>query len=64
MCMPRIDPLLNAMVSNKADAVRLADGAIAHIVKAGSQHPLTRQPLGDGQLLLLLREMAPPEMAA
>jgi twitching motility protein PilT len=52
------------MISNKADAVRLADGDIAHIVKAGSQHPLTRQPLGDGQLLLLLREMAPPDMAA
>ena len=62
--MPRIDPLLTAMVSNKADAVRLADGDIAHIVKGGTKHPLTRQPLGDGQLLLLLREMAPPDMAA
>jgi twitching motility protein PilT len=51
------------MISNKADAVRLADGDIAHIVKGGAQHPLTRQPLGDGQLLLLLREMAPPEIA-
>ena len=61
--MPRIDPLLTAMISNKADAVRLADGEIAHIVKGGAQHPLTRQPLGDGQLLLLLREMAPPDIA-
>jgi twitching motility protein PilT len=52
------------MVSNKADAVRLADGDIAHIVKAGAQHPLTRSPLGDGQLLLLLKEMAPPDLAA
>ena len=50
------------MVSNRADAVRLADGDIAHIIKGGAKHPLTRQPLGDGQLLLLLREMAPPEM--
>jgi twitching motility protein PilT len=50
------------MISNKADAVRLADGDIAHIVKGGAQHPLTRQPLGDGQLLLLLREMAPPDI--
>ncbi|HKY97929.1 MAG TPA: type IV pilus twitching motility protein PilT [Gemmatimonadaceae bacterium] len=62
--MPRIDPLLTAMVSNKADAVRLADGDIAHIIKGGSQHPLTRQPLADGQLLLLLREMAPPDIAS
>ena len=52
------------MVSNRAEAVRLADGDIAHIVKGGAQHPLTRQPLGDGQLLLLLREMAPADVAA
>ncbi|HEU4879629.1 MAG TPA: type IV pilus twitching motility protein PilT, partial [Gemmatimonadaceae bacterium] len=50
------------MVANRADAVRLADGDIAHIIKGGAQHPLTRQPLGDGQLLLLLREMAPPDV--
>ena len=62
--MPRIDPLLTALVSNRADAVRLADGDIAHIIKGGARHPLTRQPLGDGQLLLLLREMAPPDVAA
>jgi twitching motility protein PilT len=52
------------MVSNRAEAVRLADGDIAHIVKGGAQHPLTRQPLGDGQLLLLLREMAPTDVVA
>ena len=62
--MPRIDPLLTAMVSNRADAVRLADGDIAHIIKGGAKHPLTRQPLGEGQLLLLLREMAPPDVVA
>jgi twitching motility protein PilT len=50
------------MVSNRADAVRLADGDVAHIIKGGAKHPLTRQPLGDGQLLLLLREMAPPDV--
>jgi twitching motility protein PilT len=62
--MPRIDPLLTAMLSNRADAVRLSDGDIAHLVKAGAQHPLTRQPLGDGQLLVLLREMAPADVSA
>jgi twitching motility protein PilT len=63
MVMPRIDPLLTAMLSNRADAVRLSDGDVAHLVKAGAQHPLTRQPLGDGQLLVLLREMAPPDVS-
>ena len=60
--MPRIDPLLTAMLSNRADAVRLSDGDIAHLIKSGAEHPLTRQPLGDGQLLVLLREMAPPDV--
>ena len=61
--MPRIDPLLTALLSNRADSVSLSDGDIAHLIKAGAQHPLTRQPLGEGQLLVLLREMAPPELA-
>ena len=61
--MPRIDPLLTALLSNRADSVSLSDGDIAHLIKAGAQHPLTRQPLGEGQLLMLLREMAPPELA-
>ncbi|MEO5590301.1 MAG: type IV pilus twitching motility protein PilT [Gemmatimonadaceae bacterium] len=52
------------MISNRADAIRLADGDIAHILKGGAQHPLTRQPLGDGQLLTLLREMAPHDVTA
>lgn len=62
--MPRIDPLLSALLSNRAESVRLSDGEIAHLVKAGAQHPLTRQPLGDGQLLTLLREMAPADVAS
>src|SRR5688500_11920816 len=60
--MPRIDPLLAALISNRAEAVKLADGDIAHIIKAGSKHPLTRQPLAEGHLLLLLKEMAPPDV--
>ena len=62
--MPRIDPLLTAMVSNRADAVRLSDGDIAHLIKGGAQHPLTRQPLAEGQLLLLLKEMTTPDLLA
>src|SRR5258705_814522 len=61
--MPRIDALLTAMVTNRADAVRLADGEVAFLVMDGTQRPLTRQPLGDGQLVALLREMAPAHVA-
>jgi len=62
--MPRIDPLLSALMSNRADTVSLSDGDIAHLTKGGARHPLTRQPLGEGQLLLLLREMCPSDVAA
>ena len=59
--MAKIDPLLNAMISNRADAVRLADGDVAHIVISGTARPLTRQPLPAGQLATLLREIAPSD---
>ena len=58
--MPRIDALLTAMVTNHAESVRLADGDVAYLMLGGAQHPLTRQPLGAGQLVALLSEMAPP----
>ncbi len=52
------------MRSNRADAVRLTDGDIARIIRGGAQHPLTRQPLGEGQLLTLLREMTTADVGA
>jgi twitching motility protein PilT len=62
--MPRIDQLLTAMLSNRAESISLAEGEIAHLVKGGNQHALTRQPLGDGQLMILLREIAPADIVA
>ena len=63
IAMPRIDALLTAMLSNRADAVSLADGDIAHLMIGGTPRPLTRQPLDEGQLVALLREMAPVQFA-
>src|SRR5687768_2448290 len=62
--MPRIDALLAAMISNRAQAVRLVDGDIAYLMIGGTPQPLTRNPLADGQLIGLLREMAPAEVAS
>jgi twitching motility protein PilT len=61
--MPRIDPLLTAMLANHADSVRLADGEVAHLILDGTARPLTRQALGDGQLVALMREVAPANLA-
>lgn len=51
------------MVKNRANAVRLADGDVAYLVIGDAEHPLTRQPLGEGQLAALLKEMAPVHLA-
>jgi len=51
------------MLTNRADAVSLADGDVAHLLVGTTPRPLTRQALGEGQLVALLREMAPPAMA-
>lgn len=61
--MPRIDALLTAMISNRAESVRLTEGDVAHLMIGGTPQPLTRQPLAPGQLLALLREMVPPDVA-
>ncbi len=52
------------MVTNRAQAVRLADGDVAYLMIGGTPQPLTRNPLSDGQLVALLREMAPVEIAS
>src|SRR5215211_579549 len=62
--MPRIDALLTAMVANRAQAVRLADGDVAYLMISGTPQPLTRNPLADGQLVALLREIAPVEIGS
>jgi twitching motility protein PilT len=59
--MPQLDRLLSVMVSNRAEALRLAENELASLVKDGSTVPLTKQVLGATQLLGLLREIAPPD---
>jgi twitching motility protein PilT len=61
--MPQLDRLLSAMVSNRAEALRLVENELASLVKDGSTVPLTKQALGATQLLGLLREIAPPDAA-
>jgi twitching motility protein PilT len=59
--MPQLDRLLSAMVSNRAESLRLVENELASLVKDGAAVPLTKQALGAAQLLGLLREIAPPD---
>jgi twitching motility protein PilT len=62
--MPHLDPLLTSLISNGADSLELADGATAMLAKGENAQPLTRKPLTGGQIVTLLREIAPADASA
>jgi twitching motility protein PilT len=58
--MAQLDRFLSAMVSHRATALRLDEGALAELEIAGASRPVTKAPLTNAQVLQLLREVAPP----
>lgn len=61
--MPQIDRLLAALVANRADSLELVDGEPAIFVTGVERRAATRQPLTVAQILGIVREVAPPEVA-
>ena len=59
--MPQLDRLLSAVISNKADALRLDEGDPAKLELQGSARAVTKSPLTAQQVIGLLKEIAPPE---
>src|SRR3954466_8249762 len=57
--MAQLDRFLSAMVSHRATALRLDEGALAELEIAGASRPVTKAPLTSAQGLQLLREVAP-----
>src|SRR5215216_3762867 len=57
--MAQLDRFLSAMVSHRASALRLDEGALAELEIAGAARPVTKAPLTSSQVLQLLREIAP-----
>jgi twitching motility protein PilT len=62
--MAQLDRLLSVMVTNRADVILLTENDVAKMVLQGEQRPLTKSPLSAGQIVALLREIAPPDAAA
>ena len=62
--MPRIDRFLTAMTQHGADALVLGAGHPVRLSRGGQLQPVTKDPLTEVQVAGLLREIAPPEMAA
>ena len=61
--MAQLDRFLSAMVSHRASALRLDEGALAELEIAGASRPVTKAPLTSAQVLQLLREVAPAASA-
>jgi twitching motility protein PilT len=61
--MPQLDRLLSVLVSNRGTSLVLADGEVARLELGGSPRPITKQPLSSPQILALLREIAPEDVA-
>ncbi len=62
--MARLDRFLSAMKENGADSLHLAAGAPARLSLRGALRPATKDPLDEATVAGLLKEVAPPELAA
>ncbi|MEO8564261.1 MAG: type IV pilus twitching motility protein PilT [bacterium] len=62
--MAQLDRFLSAMVSHRANVLRLDESALAELEIAGAPRPVTKAPLTSAQVVSLLREIAPAASAA
>ncbi|HWJ22130.1 MAG TPA: type IV pilus twitching motility protein PilT [Gemmatimonadaceae bacterium] len=59
--MPQLDRFLSVLVSNRAESLQLQENASVTVRKDGADRAVTSQPLTAQQLLMLVREIAPPD---
>lgn len=62
--MAQLDRLLEAMRDARGEALRLRADDIAHLVRNGTEQPMTRHTLSRAQVLSLVREKAPVAVLA
>ena len=62
--MARLDRLIQVLHEQRADALHLAAGKPAGLVRDGTVRPVTRESLTDAQIVSLVREIVPAEQAA
>ena len=61
--MARLDRLIQLLHEQQADALQLTTGQPAALRQNGSARPLTRDALTDAQIVSLVREIAPADVA-
>ena len=62
--MARLDKLIQLLVDQRADQLRLIAGQPASLQSNGGARPVTREPLSEQQIVALIREIAPAAVAA
>jgi twitching motility protein PilT len=62
--VPRLDRFIQAMHEHRADALQLAPGKPVSLLIKGGTRPVTKEPLSDAQIVGLVREIAPGDIAA
>jgi twitching motility protein PilT len=58
----RLDKLIGLLLDQRADVLRLAAGRQAELQTDGTARTVTRDPLTAAQVVLLVQEIAPPEL--
>ena len=61
--MARLDKLIQLLLDQRGEVLRLAAGQPAALQTNGAAKPVTRDPLTDQQIVALVREIAPVAMA-
>jgi twitching motility protein PilT len=62
--LARLDKFIQLLHDQRADALQLSTGKLVQLVVQGGFRPLTKDPLTDQQIVGLVREIAPAEVAA
>ncbi|HTC22940.1 MAG TPA: type IV pilus twitching motility protein PilT [Gemmatimonadales bacterium] len=62
--MARIDQFIRVLHEQRGDSLQLTAGKPAVLIRDGTTRPLTKDPLTDGQVVALVREIAPADAAA
>lgn len=62
--MAQLDRLLEVMRDARGEVLTLRVDDVAHVLRHGSEQPMTKQPLTRAQVLSLVREKAPADLHA
>ena len=64
LIVAQLDRFIQVMHDKRADALHLSAGKALSLAAQGGARALTKEPLTDAQVIALVREIAPPALAA